>query len=283
MAELVGAFATAHGPLIARDWEKLSPSARDWLRASFDELGRRLKATRPDVLIIVAPDHWTNFFIENLPTVCIGIGAEHNGPPEPFLKPRFPHRTLAGHGGLARHLLRTALASGFDPSLSHHLVLDHGFCLPLWRMALDPLPAIVPVILNSLEDPMPSMARCLDWGRLIARAVASYPEELRVAILASGGLSHSIGEPTMGEVDEQLDRASLRLLTSAPDHELTGSLEEMLQTAGNGAHEIRNWVVAHGALGGHGFDPFAYAPLPEVFVGCGFAEWRRDALLRNDV
>ncbi|MGH7073449.1 MAG: hypothetical protein ACREFD_04525, partial [Stellaceae bacterium] len=66
------------------------------------------------------------------------------------------------------------------------------------------------------------------------------------------------------------------------DHELTGSLEEMLQTAGNGAHEIRNWVVAHGAAGSRGFDPFAYAPLPEVFVGCGFAEWKRDTVTRSD-
>jgi aromatic ring-opening dioxygenase catalytic subunit (LigB family) len=275
MAELVGAFAASHGPLIARDWEKLSPRVRDWLTASFDELGRRLKATRPDVLVIVAPDHWTNFFIENLPTVCIGIGPEHDGPPEPFLKPRFPHPTLAGHGGLARHLLRTALASGFDPALSHHLALDHGFCLPLWRMALDPMPAIVPFVLNSLEDPMPSMARCLEWGRLIGKAVASYPENLRVAVLASGGLSHSIGEPTMGEVEEDLDRACLRLLSAAPDGELTGSLEELLRNAGNGGHEIRNWVVAHGAVGSRGFDPFAYAALPEVFVGCGFAEWKR--------
>jgi hypothetical protein len=275
MAELVGAFAASHGPLIARDWEKMTSPTRDWLTASFDELGRRVKAARPDVLIIVAPDHWTNFFIENLPTVCIGIGSEHDGPPEPFLKPRFPHQTLAGHGGLARHVLRTALASGFDPALSHHLALDHGFCLPLWRMGLDPMPAIVPFILNSLEDPMPTMARCLEWGHLIAKAVASYPEDLRVAVLASGGLSHSIGEVTMGEVDEELDRACLRALGAAPDAELARSLEEMLRGAGNGGHEIRNWLVAHGASGSHGFDGFAYAPLPDVFVGCGFAEWKR--------
>ena len=281
MADLVGVFASSHGPLIARDWEKLRPTTRDWLTASFDELGRRVKAARPDVLVIVAPDHWTNFFIDNLPTVCIGIGPEHAGPPEPFLKPRFPYRTLPGHGGLARHLLRTALASGFDPALSHRFTLDHGFCLPLWRMALEPLPGIVPFVLNSLEDPMPSMARCLDWGRLIAKAVASYPEPLRIALLASGGLSHSIGEPTMGEVDEELDRACLRLLVAAPDAELAPSLEEMLRTAGNGAHEIRNWVVAHGAAGSRGFDPFAYAPLPDVFVGCGFAEWKRDSEPRS--
>jgi aromatic ring-opening dioxygenase catalytic subunit (LigB family) len=277
MAELVGAFAATHGPLIAREWERLPSRVRDRLETSFHELGRRLKATRPDVLIVVSPDHWVNFFINNLPMVCIGIGAEHDGPPEPFMKPVFAHRTLAGHGGVARHLLRTALANGFDPALSHRLTLDHGFCIPLWRMALDPMPLIVPIIVNSIEEPMPSIRRCLEWGRLIAEAVASYPEDLRVAVLGTGGLSHSIGEKTMGDIEEDFDRLCIALFRSAGAAELTDALEERLRTAGNGGHEVRNWVIAHAAAGERGFDLVDYAPLPEVYAGCAFAEWRRDA------
>jgi hypothetical protein len=277
MAELVGAFAATHGPLIAREWEHLPSGVRDRLETSFHELGRRLTATRPDVLIVVSPDHWVNFFINNLPMVCIGIGAEHDGPPEPFMKPVFRHRTLAGHGGLARHLLRTALANGFDPALSHRLTLDHGFCIPLWRMALDPMPLILPIIVNSVEEPMPSIRRCLEWGRLIAQAVASYPEDLRVAVLGTGGLSHSIGEKTMGDIEEDFDRLCIELFRSAGAPELTAALEDRLRTAGNGGHEVRNWVIAHAAAGERGFDLVDYAPLPEVYAGCAFAEWRRDA------
>jgi aromatic ring-opening dioxygenase catalytic subunit (LigB family) len=277
MAELVGAFAATHGPLIAREWERLPAKVRDRLETSFHELGRRLTATRPDVLIVVSPDHWVNFFINNLPMVCIGIGAEHDGPPEPFMKPVFGHRTLAGHGGLARHLLRTALTNGFDPALSHRLTLDHGFCIPLWRMALDPMPLIVPIIVNSVEEPMPSIRRCLEWGRLIAEAVASYPEDLRVAVLGTGGLSHSIGEKTMGDIEEDFDRLCIALFRTAGAAELTDALEDRLRTAGNGGHEVRNWVIAHAAAGERGFDLVDYAPLPEVYAGCAFAEWRRDA------
>jgi aromatic ring-opening dioxygenase catalytic subunit (LigB family) len=283
MAKLVGAFAASHGPLIAREWERLTPVAKEGLTDAFNELGRRLKATRPDVLIVISPDHWTNFFINNLPTVCIGIGAEHDGPPEPFMKPVFPHRTLAGHGALGRHVLRTALAEGFDPSISHRLILDHGFCIPLWRMNLDPMPAILPIIVNSLEDPMPTIRRCLEWGHLLRQAIDSYSDDLRVAILGTGGLSHSIGEPTMGQIEEDFDRLCIDLFANAPDDRLAASMEKRLLTAGNGGHEVRNWVVVHACAGGRGFDLVSYAPVPEVYVGCGMAEWRLDAVAKRNV
>src|SRR5579863_5416969 len=134
MAELVGIFAASHGPIIARNWETMPRAHRDKLAAAFDEIGRRLKAAKPDVLIVVSPDHWVNFFINNLPSVCIGVGETHDGPPEPFMKDFA--RTLPGAPGLAMHIVKTALAEDFEPSISHHLTLDHGFCIPLLRMAI---------------------------------------------------------------------------------------------------------------------------------------------------
>ncbi len=100
MAKLVGVFAATHGPMIAREWERLTPDARTQLLESFDELGRRIKGTRPDVLVVISPDHWVNFFINNLPSVCIGVGSEHDGPPEPFMKAVFPHKTLPAMASL---------------------------------------------------------------------------------------------------------------------------------------------------------------------------------------
>jgi len=74
MGSLVGVFAASHGPIIARDWDVMPDGHRQKLAAGFDEIGRRLRASRPDVLVVVSPDHWVNFFISNLPAVCIGIG-----------------------------------------------------------------------------------------------------------------------------------------------------------------------------------------------------------------
>lgn len=272
MAELVGIYAASHAPLVARDWDILPAPVRSGLAAAYDELGRRIAAAAPDVLIEIAPDHWVNFFLDNLPTICIGAGEAHEGPPEPFLK-RFPYRTLAGHAPLAAHIVATALAEDFEPSVSHHLILDHGFCIPLWRMALPRMPRIVPIILNDLEPPMMSIRRCFAWGRLLARAIAAYPEPLRVGILATGGLSHSIGEPTMGEIDEAFDRRCIAGFTDGAEEPLVRFLEPTLPVIGNGGHEVRNWVVAHAAAGGRGFALIDYQPVREVYVGCAWAEW----------
>jgi aromatic ring-opening dioxygenase catalytic subunit (LigB family) len=272
MAELVGCFAASHGPLLVRDWAKVPEDQKSRLTAAFRELGRRVEAARPDVLIAVSPDHWVNFHLENLPAVCIGVGDTHEGPPEPFLK-AYPHREMPGHPAFATHLVKSALDSGFEPSFSYRLKLDHGFCIPLWRMELGRLPRIVPMIVNAIEPPMPSLSRCLQWGEMLRTAIERYHEPLRVAILASGGLSHSIGEPTMGRIDEAFDRECIRLFSTG-DGGLVDFLTEAIPKAGNGSDEVRNWLVAHGAARGCGFELVDYLPVPSVYVGCGFASWR---------
>ena len=165
-------------------------------------------------------------------------------------------------------------AADFEPALSHRLTLDHGFCIPLWRAGLDPPPPIVPLLVNEIEPPMLSVRRCLEWGRLLAKAIATYPEHLRVAILASGGLSHSIGEPTMGAIDEEFDAESIRLFDKGAEQPMIDYFEAKLPTVGNGGHEVRSWFIAHAAAGSRGFELLEYLPVPEVYVGCGFASWR---------
>src|SRR5260221_3472291 len=172
MASLCGALAGRHGPLIVREWDAVPQNEKSRMSTAFRELGRRLSAAQPDVLIVVSPDHWSNFFLDNYPAVCIGVGEENDGPPEPWMK-AFPHRTIAGHPGLAMHLAGEAMRRGFEPALSHRLKLDHGICIPLWRMELERLPKIVPLLLNSIEPPMPSLRRCFEWGGWLRKSIDS--------------------------------------------------------------------------------------------------------------
>jgi len=264
LAELVAVVAASHAPLLARDWDRFEAPLKTRVSAAYHQLGAHLAAARPDVILAIAPDHWTNFFLDNLPNACIGVGAVHGGPPEPFMA-GFGHTSLAGDAAFGAHLVATALAAGFEPSVSHKLKLDHGFCLPLWRMELDPLPPIVPLVLNCLEPPMPSPARCAAWGRLLAQAIATYPGSARIAILASGGLSHSI--------DPAFDAACIAAFEAGGDEAVATFLEDALPAAGNGGHEVRTWAVAHAAAGGNGFRLVDSFPIPQVYVGCAWATW----------
>ncbi|MDH4149074.1 MAG: 2,3-dihydroxyphenylpropionate 1,2-dioxygenase [Betaproteobacteria bacterium] len=276
MAKLAGVYAASHGPLIIRKWDSVSAAHKEALTGAFDELGRRIRAARLDALVIISPDHWVNFFIDNLPMICVGVGETHAGPNEPWMMKEFPHETMPGHPQLARHILDTALASGFEPSVSHRMILDHGFCIPLLKAGVNPLP-IVPVVFNDIEPPFPTVSRCYAWGEMLARAIATMPGDLRVGVLGSGGLSHSIGEATMGLIEEEFDRECINHFEQGDPAALCEFLTQRLPQVGNGGSEIRNWVAAHGAAGGRGFELINYSAVPEVIVGCGFAAWNLHA------
>ena len=273
MAELVGAFASSHAPLMARAWNTVDAERLSSITRTFDELGRRFRAVRPDVLVLVTPDHWVNFFIDNLPSVCICVGDEHQGPPEPWMKD-FPLRSMKGHPEFAMYLAERAFATGFEPALSYHLELDHGACIPLLKTGIvsNP-PALVPIVLNTVEPPLITIERCLRWGEFLREAIQAYPGGLRVAIMATGGLSHSIGEADMGRIDEAFDMQCVDHFRSGNIASLKQFLDSEIESGGNGAAEIRNWVVAHAAVQGRGFDLIGYHPYPEWYVGCAFASW----------
>lgn len=273
MSELAGVFAASHGPLLIRKWDSVTPAHQQALGGAFAELGRRILAARLDVLVIISPDHWVNFFIDNLPSICIGVGEIHEGPNEPWMMQVYPHKTLPGHPQFASHLLETALSSDFEPSVSQRMILDHGFCIPLLKAGVDPALPVVPVVFNDIEPPFPSVRRCYAWGEMLGRAIATMPGALRVGVLASGGLSHSVGEATMGLVEEEFDRECLAHFAAGDPTVLCDFLTQRLPQVGNGASEIRNWVAAHGVAGGRGFDLINYSAVPEVIVGCGFASW----------
>ena len=272
MAEITGIFAVSHAPPIVRAWDAIAQTSG--LAPAFAELGRRIVAARPDVIVAIGADHWANFFLDNMPAICIGVGDEHGGPPEPWLAD-YPHQAMAGHARLGMHIAEAAFRSGFEPSLSHELKLDHAFCVPLWKVGLNPLPAIVPVIINALQSPLPSPSRCLALGAVLADAIKAMPEPLRVVILATGGLSHSVGEPEMGRIDETFDREVLQLFADGAHGPLLAMLtDQRMAQAGNGTAELRFWLAAHGAAQDRTFELIHYEPVAATYTGCGFAEWR---------
>ena len=146
--------------------------------------------------------------------------------------------------------------------------LGHAFTFPRYRLGLLPGTPIVPIFVNTYYPPnVPSAARCYQFGRTLLRAVQSWETPARVAIIASGGLSHFV-------VDEDLDRLVLSAITGR-DAGVLGSLTR--EHMRSGTSEILNWVLAAGALENLSATVLDYVPGYRTPAGTGtgmaFARW----------
>src|SRR5262247_3642781 len=197
---LVGAFAASHAPGITGR-SSLPPAVEsEPIFRAYEALRDRLEAARPDVLVVVSPKHWANFFLDNMPSFCIGIADEFLGPTdEKFVN--IPRRRVRGHARLAR-VLAEGIAEEVDLSTSQEMALDHGVMLPLHLLQSE-LPAI-PIIVNCLAGLPAPLHRCHTLGLAIRRTVDRWPE--RVAVLGTGGLSHWPAMPESGRIGLDFDR-----------------------------------------------------------------------------
>lgn len=273
---IVGAFAVSHSPGITGWPDRAEETSRDAVLSAFADVRHRIEVLEPDAVIAVSVEHFTNFNLGNLPAFAIATGDRYLGPVTPemaeFLDVAQRHHP--GAATLGRHLYRTALESSFDPALVEGgLEFDENFSVPL--KYLDPgarLP-LVPVIVNGVNPPWPTPRRCHDFGRMVRAAVESQSEARRVVVLATGGLSHWVGLPESGDINVDFDRDFLVRLSEGDVDRLTSYTTEEIDAAGNGAHEIRTWLVAAGAAG-TGFDVLAYEPVPAWLTGTAVAAAR---------
>jgi aromatic ring-opening dioxygenase catalytic subunit (LigB family) len=277
MAEIVGVYAASHTPVMLNFPHQIAPDELARVRAGFAELGRRMAEARPQAVVVISDDHLHNFFLDNLPAFAIGAADGYRTPIEAWLKAE--RRILPGDPALGAHLIGEAMEAGFDPALSMELTLDHGTLTPLELAGLDRSTPVVPVLVNCTQPPLPTMARCLQFGRFIGDALRRYSGLERIAVLGTGGLSHDVGTPRMGMVNEAFDRTFLRLLHEGDDAALLAYAKAHVNDAGNGAEEIRMWLVAHGvaAADRRGLDLIYYEGLPEWYAGIGVAEWKAAA------
>lgn len=270
MAKLVGAFAASHTPVMLNFPDAIPANDRSDIYASFQQLCLRLAATRPQIVVIISDDHLHNFFLDNFPAFCIGAADTYRTPAEHWLKAAT--QQLPGDAKFGAHLLGEALRAGFDPSFSMQLTLDHGVLTPLVLGGIEKQVTVVPLLINCVQPPFPTMQRCLQWGKLLRAAIESYAGVQRIAIFATGGLSHDVATPRMGMINEVFDREFLRLLTAGDDASLTRYATDNVNAAGNGTEEVRNWLVAHGAAGGP-FTTTYYKAMNDWYTGIGLGYW----------
>lgn len=275
MARVVLGLAATHAPGITARAEEEPPEKRARVYSNYEKLRGVLEETKPDVIVTVANDHVTYMF-EIIPQFLIVVADEYEGPPD-YEWLRIPKYKVRIHKRLAEHLLKSLVDKGFDVAFSSNPLLDHATMNPLHFLAGDKERGVikypvVPVLTNAFVKPVPSLARGYQLGLAMREALESYPEQLRVAVLATGGLSHDPGGPRWGYVDEEFDKRFLSYLASGDVKSALALTPDEVFATGGGSYEILNWVVVWGVMRGKPAEVVDY--VPGYNIGSAWAVWR---------
>ena len=188
-------------------------------RTALDTMAAAYREAKIDVAIILGKDQ-KEIFTHFSPSIAIYTGAEvHNGPPQRAVYAPDHHVTHPCHPELAAHLVDAFQQEGFDLTdlfawpdnvwmkpLPEYPVAPHAYSFVYHQIMQDEVPPHVPVIMNCFYPPtQPSMARCIEFGRVLRDAINAWPADVRVGIFASGGLSHFVN-------DEEFDHKVMRML-----------------------------------------------------------------------
>jgi Catalytic LigB subunit of aromatic ring-opening dioxygenase len=265
MAEIVLAYCSSHAPMMAAARDSAPAEQRDRFFGALDWLRDEAVRRGVQAVVVLSNEHFTNFFLENFPQICVGVGERNWGPTEAWLP--IDKAWVPGHPELALHITRSTLDTGFDPAFSHLLELDHGVMTVYHE--LDPqmqLP-LVPIVQNCAVEPLMPVRRWYAFGQALGAAIRSFEGLDRVAVVGAGGLSHWIGTPRVGDIEETFDRWFLDRLAQGDLTDVLSLPDDEIELAGNGAHEIRSWVAVAGAVAPAPARTLAYEPIYPWITG----------------
>jgi len=252
MATIIGGVTTSHipaiGNAIARElfedpyWKPFFdgyPKAQEWLADA-----------QPDVAIVVYNDHGLNFFLDKQPTFAVGAAPEYCNEDEGWGIP--PIAPFPGDPKFSWHIIESLIADEFDLVTCQEMTVDHGFTVPmqlLWPNRTEGQVRTIPVCINTVQHPVPSPSRCYKLGQAIGRAVASYPDDLKVVVLGTGGLSHQLDGERAGFINKDFDLMCMEKIVDDPEALAAYSIHDLVRLAGAQGTELIMWLTMRGALG----------------------------------
>lgn len=306
MSSIVLGVGASHSTLMNTHWDQVVHTERaEAFRTALGTARDQLAEARPDVAVIVGSNHFRGFWLDLIPSFTLGVGeviaAGEAG------TPKGPQRV---DPAFAQALAADLVNAGTEVAISARLQIDHGQSHAI-QYLLDGLDIpVVPLVVNVFATPLPTMARCVELGANIADAVSRVAGDRRVAVIASGGLSHQLPWPAdwtdPGSEDEEFlvdawlngrgewekfDKRRREIIVAAQpcifddfDERFLADLERgelrqyadltterLGELAGNGGQEIRTWMVMAAALGFGAGKALAYSPMPEWLTGMGVA------------
>ncbi len=252
MAKLIGGVATTHVPSIGKAIAEHKQNDPYWkpFFQGFDYVHYWLARDKPDVAVVFSNDHGLNFFLDKMPTFAVGAAKEYRNEDEGWGIP--VSRAIAGDPALSWHIINNLVADEFDITMCQEMLVDHAVTIPMtlmWPGEKWTIP-IVPVSINTVQHPLPSLKRCLNLGRSVGRAIRSYPQDLRVLIVGTGGLSHQLDGKRAGFINKEFDQLCMDKLADEPDFLTRYSIHDFVEESGAQGVEFLNWMAMRGALTG---------------------------------
>jgi len=251
MARIIGGIAASHTPTIGFAFDRDKQDDPVWapIFESFAPIQAWIAEQRPDVLLMIYNDHVTSFFFDHYSAFALGVGERWSVADEGGGARDLP--PIGGHPALAAHIGQSLMTEEFDMSFFQDKPLDHGCFSPLSVMCPHE-PAwptkIVPLQMGVLQFPIPSARRCYKLGQALRRAIESYPEDLRVAVVATGGLSHQVHGERAGFNNPEWDARFLDLFERDPEQLADMTHAEYATLGGMEGAEVIMWLVMRGAL-----------------------------------
>jgi gallate dioxygenase len=251
MATIIGGIATSHTPTIgfALDGKKQQDPVWAPIFAGYEPVRRWLDEKKPDVLFFIYNDHITSFFFDHYSHFTLGVGEKYWVADEGGGARNLP--SINGHPRLAAHIANGLAADEFDLSFFQSKGLDHGCFSPLsviWPHENGWPGAIVPLQVGVLQLPIPSAKRCFKLGKSLRKAIESFPEDLKVAIVGTGGLSHQIQGERAGFNNTPWDMEFLEMLEKDPEKLTDITIADYAERGGMEGSEVVMWLVMRGAL-----------------------------------
>jgi len=251
VAKIVASVNCSHVPAIgaAIDLGKTQTPYWSPVFNGFDYSKRWIAEVNPDVIILVYNDHASAFSVDLIPTFALGCAAEFP-PADEGWGPR-PVPVVVGHPDLACHIAESVILDEFDLTIANRMDVDHGLTVPLSLMFGQPEAwpcKIIPLPVNVVQYPPPTGHRCYMFGKAIRKAVESYPQDLRVVIFGTGGMSHQLQGKRAGLINREFDTRFLDDLVADPVALTRIPFLEYVREAGSEAIELVMWLVARGAL-----------------------------------
>ena len=266
---LVFAGVCSHAPGITGRKERAEPTIRNAFYDALERMRQALEAARPDALVVIGAEHFANFFMNNMPSICVGMGEHYEGPIEDEAWLGIERHEVPGAPLLSRELIQ-AVMEDVDLAYAQEWKFDHGIMVPLHFLTPRYDLPVVPVNINCQGPPLIPLKRCYEFGRAIRRACEDRPE--RIAVIGTGGISHWPATPDSGRINESWDREFLeRWLANRREALLAYRDDEVWREAGQGGFEIRTFISVAGAAEGCTGELWFYAPIPIFAVGCTVA------------